>query len=59
MKNTSKKKVYICDVCGHYWNPCPSDKTTCCICGVGGKILMGSDLDWRRKLRNKAGVPER
>jgi len=43
----------ICDFCGHYWSPSSSDKTTCGICGTGGKIIMGSKEDVRRNGRKK------
>lgn len=41
----------ICDVCGHFWSNPKSKKDSCCICGVGSRIKMNSELDVRSGLR--------
>jgi len=52
-------KEYICDICGHYWYPHPSEPDTCGICAMGGMIEMGGDLDWRKEEREKLRKKER
>ena len=44
---------YICDIRGHYWLPSKADIRICRICGVGGKVVLGSEDDIRRDKRRK------
>jgi len=53
VKEINGKPIWICEYCGHYWNPLPNDETTCALCGSGGKVEMFSEDDLRRELRKQ------
>ena len=46
----------ICDYCGHFWSCTKSAPNSCSICGLGSRVKIGSEMDFRRIERsNKRG----